>query len=550
MNLTGKGMNKIFFIVLFIVCQGKVFAQQKPDKSAVDIVSEYNPKLKGLNKINITASPAVPDEEKPKLQYNIPNQNLEFAYRPGLLRPLALAIDEHQWSNNHFIKLGYGNYNTPFAQAGLSFGDGVTNGLNVYGKFISSDGKRPYQDYRDFNAKITGFYKTPAFEWNGGAEVKNFRTNKYGFEPQTLTFIADSIKQQFQTFKIRTGIRNVSTNNWNINYSPEVKVDFFADNHKANERSFTIDAPFSKKINDAFDAKLALGFDFSSLNKNGSKNINTSIFYLAPSVQYKSPALSIDAGVRPSWNKGSFVMLPAIQAQVGTRDQRFTLLGGFEGYVKKNSYQTLAGANPWIWSPDTLFNTIITELYGGIKGSLSNHFTYSAKIGISKVKDQPLFNNDISPGGDGKSFVVLHESKMNVMTIGGEVSYNVAERFSLLAGMTANTFSGLKDNAKAWGLSPLEIKGSARYNLIKNLWLKADAEGIGGAQFLNKTGTIIKMKDAFDLSLGAEMKVYKGLGLWMQFNNIFNQQYQRWNQYPVYGFNFLGGIVYSFSQKK
>jgi len=52
------------------------------------------------------------------------------------------------------------------------------------------------------------------------------------------------------------------------------------------------------------------------------------------------------------------------------------------------------------------------------------------------------------------------------------------------------------------------------------------------------------------LSAGAEYKILKNVKLWAQFNNIFNKQYQRWNQYPVYGFGFLGGVVFSFAQKQ
>ena len=44
-------------------------------------------------------------------------------------------------------------------------------------------------------------------------------------------------------------------------------------------------------------------------------------------------------------------------------------------------------------------------------------------------------------------------------------------------------------------------------------------------------------------------KVTKNINLWTQFNNVFNKEYQRWNQYPVYGFNFVGGVVFSFDQK-
>ena len=54
---------------------------------------------------------------------------------------------------------------------------------------------------------------------------------------------------------------------------------------------------------------------------------------------------------------------------------------------------------------------------------------------------------------------------------------------------------------------------------------------------------------AFDLNAGAEFRITKNFNLWLQMNNIFNNKYERWNQYQVFGFNILGGIVYSFAQK-
>jgi hypothetical protein len=56
-----------------------------------------------------------------------------------------------------------------------------------------------------------------------------------------------------------------------------------------------------------------------------------------------------------------------------------------------------------------------------------------------------------------------------------------------------------------------------------------------------------RLKSAYDLNAGVEFTVMPKLNLWLQFNNILNNKYERWNQYQVLGFNFLGGIVYSFS---
>jgi hypothetical protein len=39
----------------------------------------------------------------------------------------------------------------------------------------------------------------------------------------------------------------------------------------------------------------------------------------------------------------------------------------------------MAGYNPYIWAPETVYNTRIEERYAGFKGSAGDHLTYSAK---------------------------------------------------------------------------------------------------------------------------------------------------------------------------
>ncbi|MGN6532820.1 MAG: hypothetical protein ACTHK0_13845 [Ginsengibacter sp.] len=118
-----------------------------------------------------------------------------------------------------------------------------------------------------------------------------------------------------------------------------------------------------------------------------------------------------------------------------------------------------------------------------------------------------------------------------------------------MGGITFNQYSDLKDNEKAWGLLPLEINGGLRWNLFKDFMLKSDVFFWDGAQYRNKSLSSQKLKPAFDLNAGVEFKVLTKFDLWLQFNNLFKNKYQRWNQYEVLGFNVLGGIIYSFGEK-
>ena len=92
-------------------------------------------------------------------------------------------------------------------------------------------------------------------------------------------------------------------------------------------------------------------------------------------------------------------------ADIVTNDKSFTFQVGWIGYYEKGSYQRYAGINPWLAQPATLLNTRTQELYAGIKGSLLDHITYSAKVGAVQYRDMPLFVNDST---DGKTFVILN----------------------------------------------------------------------------------------------------------------------------------------------
>jgi outer membrane receptor protein involved in Fe transport len=145
--------------------------------------------------------------------------------------------------------------------------------------------------------------------------------------------------------------------------------------------------------------------------------------------------------------------------------------------------------------------------------------------------------------------MVINEPRLNVLNLGGELGYTVGERFSLISNLQINQYSP-KVASKAWGLLPVEWKTSLRLQVLKDLYLNSDLYFFNGPLYQTKGGGRGDVGSAADLSAGLEFKVYKNIKIWGQFNNLLNKEYQRWNQYPVYGFNVLGGVVFSFAQSK
>ena len=137
------------------------------------------------------------------------------------------------------------------------------------------------------------------------------------------------------------------------------------------------------------------------------------------------------------------------------------------------------------------------------------------------------------------------EPKINSIKLQGEISYQKADNFYWNAGFKAQTFGGLSVNKEAYGLIPLEINSHFKAKIFKDFYVTADLFYFEGNWYKTKNSTD-KTKVALDLNAGLEFRVAKNVMLWLQFNNLFNSRYQRWQQYPVLGFQALGGVKINF----
>jgi hypothetical protein len=454
------------------------------------------------------------------------------------------------WTNYNYIKVGVGNVHIPYIKTGFSFGDGKTSLFNIFANQLSSSGSLPFQKNSLTDVKVVGTVKTPKnLEWNGSIGFKNDDYFLYGFRPDSLKYTKDQLRQQFQTYEGRLSLRNIEPTEYGLIYHPNLRVSVFSDNHdpKATEANTVLNLPLEKTIGKDFGFNLGVTADLTNYKLTGSDAIQNNIFFVTPAFLIKKPNLFLQASVVPSWDNKAFTLLPNFIADISTSDQRFGIQLGWIGYYDKGSYQRFESINPWLAQPSFLHNTRIQERYAGFKGSLDNHFSYSAKVGFTEYKNMPLFVNDTVNGG--KQFLIRYASSMEALQLHGEVSYIQGEQFSATASLNFNQYTKLMAEPKAWGLLPLEFNTSVKWQAFKDFWAKMDLFAFDGAQYRANNGESFKGDGAVDLNAGVEFRITRQLNLWVQLNNIFNEKYERWHQYQVYGFNILGGIVFSFGQK-
>ena len=538
-------------VAIFLLQTQKVSAQKDTSKQqTITITSAYKPVLRTAAKTNFSGSNLTADTSKNLLPYNIPVQNLFYSYQPITLKPLALQHDTLvQMGMRYFAKVGFGNYSTPYINAGASFGDGVTSILNVYGNYISSKGKIKNQDYSNFSLKGTGSYFLPNNELYASAELNRRQYSLYGYDHTIYEYKKDDVRHRFQEIELVTGFRNTSKNNFNFDYNPNIKINLFAGKDSLSETSLQLNLPAEKKISDLFSIKFNGIIDLTHYKtKNGTPDtsFNNNIIQLNPAIFYRTDLFKINGGVNSIMNNGKWIFMPNVFGEMALGQQKFIIQAGWIGKINKNTYRNLSYINPYIKTLDAQKNTLETEIYGGIKSSIGKHILFTAKAGFIKYKDYQFILNDTASASDGKSFVLSTEPKLNNFRLHGDLSYIIQDKFNLTGSITFNGFTGMKVNERAWNTIPVECNASARWNLNKKLLLKSDFYFFAGGHYLEKGNLSRTFNGATDWSVGGEYKIKKQFSAFIDLNNIFGKNYERWHNYPVYGMNVLGGICLRF----
>lgn len=517
----------------------------------IEIISSYKPVIRDVAKINFSGAQLPADTNRSVKFYDVPAQNLSYSYQSISLKPLAYTSDSMvEMGDRNFVKAGFGNFTTPYFKAGISMGNGSTKLLNIYGDYISSKGKIKYQDFTNLSLKAAGSYFFSGHEVYSNIGFRNDSYFLYGYDQNAFSFSKQDIRQLYQETDVHVGLRNIGENKLGIKYDPNIRANFFSLTDRVAESSYQFSLPLEKLFGQSFAIKATAVADLTNYTtKNLTPNdtsLSNNVIKIPVSVSYYSDRFNIHGGLMPAWDNGQFVYLPDVYADYELSKKALVIQAGWIGNINKNTFRNLSLVNPYLQAFTYQKNTRETEYYGGIKSSLGKHFSFNAKAGFVTYKNYQFFINDTSSLSNSKSFLISNENVLYNFRIHGDASYTVKDKFTASAGVTANGFTGLTENEKAWHTVPLEIAASIRWWIWQKLLFKSDFYLFTGSPYIEKGNNQDRLSGT-DLSAGVEYKINKRFSAFANVNNIFGKSYERWRNYPVYGLNFLGGVVYRFS---
>lgn len=524
-----------------------IIAQDTSAKQTVEIVSAYKPVFREAVKMNFSAQPLPPFVDPVKYNYKLPVQPLALQLVPVSLKAISLGEDSSsKLLNQDYVKIGYGNLRSPFADAGIHFGQGKLFSGLITASHFSQEGRRRVQRFRFTDIKAAYTLHGDKHVLDGSIGYRRQVNWLYALDSSLLLSKDDSLRKPYQTAEFIVNWRNKNVKETGLRYQPGLKATFFNDGRNT-EKNILVQIPASFFLGSDYVLSLKGTMDFTFFNPANKNTYTNHLYTLNGALEVFKTNWQIKAGVMPLNTGNKFYLLPDFYGEYRISQEQLLVMAGWGGSVRKNNYENLVNINPWINQPDSQFNTRVSDLYVGLKGRiLNNSLSFKFQFGLQQLRDQPLFENSKMPS----VFEIRKEALINSLQSKAELQYRIDDRLQIQGSARINNFFGQQTESAPWHLIPVQLNAGITWKPLSRLVLNADCIGWRGSVYKrNIAGDKGRLPSVLDLNTGAEFRVNKRIFTWVQFSNLLNAAYQRWYQYPVFGFQIHGGIKLTFDAK-
>jgi hypothetical protein len=494
------------------------------------------------------------------------------------------------------IKLGAGNYGKPYIDFFFNNTQSKNTLFGIHFKHLSSRGKiklsggdkveAPFSD-NSGELFVKHFFRNSILSFNGTYNRDGF--NYYGFPvdpiPEQLKKDGQNInlfgtKQAFSKGGFKLSLENTSKSVSAPKIGFDLDYHYFSTKTQQKEHFVDLMGHVSKPVNNLtamLDAGAAFYiadniFNTSTLQTGKRQEI---WFKANPSVKLENKIASLKAGgkvyiVMDNDKDVALRFAPDVLLNISPVKGILNFFAGIDGKYEHNSYSKIAYENPFVNPNHDIKNSMHQyRFFGGIKGKFSSKTNYKASVEYASIKDQPFYylqafiypdaTATVDPTIANNDFKILYDD-LGLTKVNIEIYHTATEKLNLL--LTGNYYSySMETQNKAWNLPNFDAKLSVGYKVTDQLEVSSEIFLIG-----ERTGLIADY-NAFDplsssinppvnklhpidmiidLNAKATYSITQDFSVFVQLNNFGFQSYERWLGYPAQGFNFLGGISYSF----
>ena len=572
------------FSILFLSLLGPLLAQETNDigTETVTVVKPYSPTVSDAFKLK--SSPSLDDSivlQKKKINYNIFSVPVASTFTPAKGRASRVKKTPPPTLYNSYASIGLGNFNN--AMLDLYTSREFNRGENLFDVGLSHHSSRgdiesTPLDADFYNTKLDVSYakKDRDLDWDIGLGLQHQLYNWYGVEleefDESLLIPLDETQNYFNAqVKGNLSLEDSFFKNgtvllrrfWDATDSGENRVVLRP----------TIELPISSElvtINTKFDY-VSGSFENTSLNDaTNDLGINYSHFQVGvnPSLLILRNDLTLNLGANIVYgldtenSDSNFFIYPAVTASYRLVDETVIAYGGIEGELRQNSYYDFVQDNPYV-SPtlDVQPTDQQYEGYIGLKGQLLPSVGYNIKGSYAAENRRPLFllnpenqARSSEPGYFlGNSFQVFYDD-IKTLSVFGELNVDVNRNFSLGVNAEFYDYDTETDNP-AWNLPSIKGALFLDYQVSEQWYFGANLFYVGEREDLDReilpgppiaSDVVLTLDSFFDANAHAGYRFNEQLSIFVKASNIANNDYQRWANFRVQGFQALAGVSYKF----
>jgi len=542
----------------------------------VNVVKPYTPSVSDAFKIKQT--PSLNDKEtgaKKEIKYSIFSFPVASTFTPAKGKAEGLQKAKSEKLYNTYLSLGLGNYNTAALDFYTSRAISRDETFDISLRHHSSQGGIDNIELDDkfFDTKLDLAYinRSRDLSWKAKFGYQHQVYNWYGLPDVMLTpEVIGSINEQQTYHNVYLGgdvtMDNSFFNGGKILYRRMFDAFSSGENRLILQPEFEV-AIAGELIKTTVDVDY-VGGTFEN-NYVGTGSVDYSILKagISPSLVILRDDLTVNLGAAIYYgldaenSESDFFIYPRITAQYRLNGDNVIAYAGLEGDLKQNSYYDFVQTNNFV-SP-TLGIAPTDQQYNGylgIKGKLSSNISYNVRGSYISENNKALFTvNDFNPSSNadngytyGNSFGVVYDD-VSTISVFGELNVDITSNFKF--GVKAEYFNYSTDQQEeAWNLPDIEASIFADYQITENWFAGVNIFYIGERtdQFTSAGGiiapttTTVTLDSFFDVNAHVGYRFNDRLSAFVKANNIANQDYQRWVNFPVQQFQILAGATYKF----
>lgn len=535
-------IGNIKYGILIAICLGfnAAIAQEELPSEQVEVVKNFNARLIESQKVKFNPTPVAVDSTRKTYDYTLSQDIPEVSYEVPSIRPLALKNDQKPKYYRGYARAGYGVPNQILGDAFYQLVENETLQLGASASHHSANNKDfANQRFMDNDGRVTAtWFATDQIAVDGEIGYSFDDYYYYAEDPNDPT--PDFDRRRYKIFDAKAGASNSVIFDNGLSYKGTFEFINIQDDQGAKENNMILDLTGGKKFNEQHSVGLNLIADWSTLNDIDSRSLNN---YLAtPTYTYSGRRFRATGGVTVAFDSEDFYFYPAVDASVQVIDEALVVNFNAEGGLRKNNFYNLATYNPYINQRiDTIRNTRNTSFTLGAGGSYGM-FSYDAGVTYSIVKEQALF---LPERNDARTFQPIYD---DVNTVTAQASFGVSPwpRFESGITLTKNFYSTDLE-LEAWHLPGFEGRLYGKYKMLDNkLNVRLDFFHLSGIKYIRDDKQTDTLKPIYDVSVQADWFFSERFGVFAQINNIAGNNGERWQRYPTFGFNAVGGIMVRF----